>query len=60
MFLVVPEVESSDGAEQQQHGPGDEHGDPDLQQAAGGGRLDGHGRVGLRWRGRVVDAGEQH
>lgn len=47
-FIVVPEVESPRGAEQQQEGPRDQHRDPGLQEAAGGGRLDRHGGVGLR------------
>lgn len=47
-LIVVPEVKSPRGAEQQQEGPRDEHRHPGLQEAAGGGGFDGHGGVGLR------------
>lgn len=48
MFLiVVPEVERSNCPQEQQQGSGDEHRDPGLQEAAGGGGLDRHGGIGL-------------
>lgn len=47
-FIVVPEVESPGGAQEQQEGPRDEDRDAGLEKAAGGGGLDGHGGVGLR------------
>ncbi|TNN62537.1 hypothetical protein EYF80_027240 [Liparis tanakae] len=39
----MSEVESSDGPQQQEESPGDEHRDAGLEEAAGGGGLHGHG-----------------